>query len=269
VLASAKRLIVADDHFLDADPERRADFRAHLDTSFARALADALPPPVVTEWRSEWTRADRAARRTMDETLDARVEPCEVRVARDLSTTIPDGGTLLVGPSMPIRDLDYAMAPRRGLRVLANRGASGMDGFVSTVLGAACVSEGRTFALLGDLTFLHDVGAIMWNARRKVAATLVVLNNGGGTVFGFLPQRDLPEFERLFETRHGIDIGAVAAAAGVAHVRVETSADLVPAIRTAEEATGIHVVEVVVDPELNRLAHHRLQASVDSALAEL
>ena len=165
---------------------------------------------------------------------------------------------------MPARDLDYAMAPRNGLRVLANRGASGIDGLVSTALGAAAVTP--TVALIGDLSFVYDAGALLWNGRRGIDATFVIPNNGGGAIFSFLDQRDLPEFERLFTTPHGLDLGAICAASGTDHERVERMNDFDGALERARRAPGVRVVEVVIDLERNRRRHAEIQGAVDDAV---
>ncbi len=296
-VSSAERLIVIDVHHPEPDPEGRATLRIREHPELVadeligrpfggpnqpipsyRKASDRQPSceemiarliePAPDGWLDDWREADAVARGTIDELLDSLEEPYEGRVARDLATAIPDGGTLVVGSSMPIRDLDYCMAPREGLRVLANRGASGIDGFVSTALGVAAAGS-PTYALMGDLTFLHDIGALFWNSRGGVDAVLVVNNNCGGTIFGFLPQRELPEFERLFETPHGLDLGAVCAAADAGHTLIERAGDLLPAIESARSGSGVQVVEVLVDPELNRARHAEVQATVDSALRDL
>ncbi len=262
-VAAAELVIVVDS--LNPDPEGRADLRIRCDPErFARRIGakglDAAPP----RWTDAWHVADAAARHALDDALDARGEPTELRIARDLAASVPDGGTLFVGNSMPARDLDYAMAPRDGLRVLANRGASGIDGLVSSALGAAAVTP--TVALIGDLSFVYDAGALLWNGRRGIDATFVVPNNGGGAIFSFLGQRDLPEFEPLFATPHGLDLGAVSAASGAGHERVERMSEFVRAVERAREARGIRVVEVVVDPQLNRERHDEVQVAVDGAV---
>jgi 2-succinyl-5-enolpyruvyl-6-hydroxy-3-cyclohexene-1-carboxylate synthase len=267
-VASAERLIVVDRFHPDPDPDGRATLRIHADPEELRLRASAIDP-APDGWLTDWRAADERAREAFDRVLDADDVPNELRIARDLAAAMPEGSTLVVGSSMPVRDLDVAMAPRRGIRVLANRGASGIDGFVSTVLGVAAAGGGPTFALCGDLTLLHDVGALLWNARRGIHAVFVVPNNGGGTIFSFLEQRTLPELEHLFITPHGSDLGAVCAAAGAGHRRVARAGDLTRTIGECASAEGIQVVEVVVDPERNRVRHAEVQAAVDAALERL
>lgn len=267
VVLDVDRLIVIDAAHPDPDPEGRAAWRVDADPDrFASRLRERLDARATNERAERWFRADAAARRAIDDLYDSWDEPFEGRVARDLAAALPDGATLVVGSSMPIRDLDYSMAPRDGLRVLANRGASGIDGFVSTVLGVAATGA-PTYALCGDLTLLHDAGSLLWSARRGTDAVFVVPNNDGGGVFSFLPQRALPEHEELFTTPHGLDLGAICAAAGAGHVRIERADELVPAVERAAGEGGVHVIEVPSDRDRNAARHAEVQAAVDAVLA--
>jgi len=193
-------------------------------------------------------------------------EPFEPRIARDVAAWVPIGGTLFVGNSTPIRDLDLAMAPRKGLRVLANRGASGIDGLVSTALGVAAGTRGPTVAFLGDLSFIYDLGALSWNARRGPDITVVVIRNGGGEIFSLLPQRDLPEHRDLFVTPHGADLGALTAAVGAGHRLVERAGDLEPSLEAANRVGGLQIVEVAVEPDRSVVRRSELRDAIASAL---
>ena len=270
LVAETDRLIVLDTHFPEPDPEGRAALRIREHPAL---LADELIGrplrPSPGEWMKEWLAADDVARRALDGALDALDEPTELRLARDLAAWVPAGGTLFVGNSMPIRDLDYAMAPREDLRLLANRGASGIDGLGSTALGVAAARTGPTVALVGDLSLLHDIGALFWSGRGASDLTIVVANNGGGTIFSFLPQRQLPEFERLFTTPHGFDIGSICSAAGAGHECVEHMGDFTRALERAATTGGVRVVEVVVEPTRSRAQHAEVQTAVDAALGDL
>ena len=301
-VAAAERLIVADRTHPDPDPDHRASLRLRADlpavlgalrqrdvaqrttdgslgiaitaptgrepthTEVAARLAAAIEP-APEGWRASWQEADRRARGALDAFMDDWDEPSDLRTARDVVAAAPDGGTVFAGNSSPVRDLDVAMMPRKAIRVIANRGASGIDGLVSTALGVASASRAPTIALLGDLSTLYDLGALAWNATRTdVDLTLVVLNNGGGHIFSSLPQRDLPEHRRLFVTPHAIDLAATSAALGIGHVRVERSSDLVPAIGERAAASRIRLLEVTTSAELERRRRDELGAAVSAAL---
>jgi 2-succinyl-5-enolpyruvyl-6-hydroxy-3-cyclohexene-1-carboxylate synthase len=293
-VASAEQRIVADRWHLDPDPDRLASWRLAVDPD---ALPEALsrhsvvPPgigialageqtqeerwrgrihPAPDEWHDSWNVADRRARETLDAVMDEWEEPFEPRIARDVAGWMRDGGRLFVGNSTPIRDLDLAMRPRQHLTIMANRGASGIDGLVSTALGVSVARSGPVVALLGDLSFLHDAGAVLWNATGVVDLIVVVVNNGGGHVFSMLPQHELPEHLELFVTPHAVDIGRLCEAAGAGHERVERAADVLPALDRAAGAgagPGIRVVEVVVDAELGLRRRGELRGAVDAALS--
>jgi 2-succinyl-5-enolpyruvyl-6-hydroxy-3-cyclohexene-1-carboxylate synthase len=272
LIRDVPRIVVVDDGHLDPTPDRsdaiRIPFPPALVAAEARGLED---PGSVTPWLAAWKPADAAARSAIDSLLDHWNEPSEMRVARDLAGAIPDGGTLFVGNSMPVRDLDAFMSPRDGLRVLGNRGASGIDGLLSTALGVAASGTGPTFALLGDLSFLYDAGALLWNARREVDLVVVVNDNAGGQIFAGLGQRTLPaaELERLFVTPHGVDLERLCSAAGAGHTRVERSSELVPTLDAAAAAGGLQVVQVSIDADRDRVRRAELHEAVNAAIASI
>jgi 2-succinyl-5-enolpyruvyl-6-hydroxy-3-cyclohexene-1-carboxylate synthase len=265
-VADSKRLIIVDPDRLVADPARHASLRLEADpASLSRALLRRIESREDSAWWRGWEEADRIARRAVDHLVDSWVEPFEGRVARDLAACLPDGATLVVGSSMPARDLDAYMRPRLGIRVLGNRGASGIDGFVSTALGVAA-SGAPTFALMGDLTLLHDASGLLWSAARGHDAVFVVPNNDGGAIFSFLEQRGLPEFADLFVTPHGLDLSKVAAGAEARHALVERGADFGPTVIEASRSGGTWIVEVPSDRDLNVARHLEVDAAVASAL---
>ncbi len=197
--------------------------------------------------------------------LEETDEVTEPRLARDLAATLPSGSLLVAASSMPIRDLDQTMHPRRGIRVLANRGVSGIDGLVSTAVGAALAHPGRSYALLGDLAFLHDQNGLLIGPHdERPDLAIVVVNNDGGGIFSLLPQSQLPEpFERIFGTPHRCDLSAVAAAHRIPYTRLETMEQL-PGLVTAEE--GMRIVEARTDREANAALHGQLRKAAQQAV---
>ncbi|MDQ6927311.1 MAG: thiamine pyrophosphate-dependent enzyme, partial [Actinomycetota bacterium] len=232
------------------------------------AAADRLAGAPVPDkgWLTAWLAAETAARNAIDGLLDSWDAPFEGRVARDLFASLDDGATLVVGSSMPVRDVEGFARARRGLRVLANRGVNGIDGFVSTTLGAASVADGPVVALTGDLAFLHDAGALLDAGRRNLDAVFVVLDNAGGGVFSFLPQAQLPEhFETLFGTPHHVDLVALASVHSLGAGRVGSAAELMPAVDLALEEGGVRVIVVPTDRADNVMRHQKVWDAVAAA----
>jgi 2-succinyl-5-enolpyruvyl-6-hydroxy-3-cyclohexene-1-carboxylate synthase len=187
---------------------------------------------VGSAWLDSWLSADEAVRCAVDEVLDASGELSEPRLARDLAGLLPDGALLWVASSLPIRDLDSHLRPRSGLRILASRGASGIDGLVSSATGAALAHQaaggGPAVALLGDLALLHDApGLFAGPAEPAPDLCLVVVNNDGGGIFSQLEQAAFPgPFERVFGTPHGTDLRKLAEAAAMRYAKINSAADL-------------------------------------------
>jgi len=220
-------------------------------------------------WAAAWAAAEAAAQKAVDAALAAEGGPTEPAVARVVAAALPAGSRLVVASSMPVRDVEWWAAPRPDVEVVANRGANGIDGVVSTALGVA-LAGGPVVALVGDLAFLYDAGALLWADQRAVTLTVVVVDNDGGGIFSFLPQASaLPaeQFERYWGTPHGGDVTAVARAYGVPARFVDDLDDLAAAV--ARPVPGVSVVVVRTDRTGNVAAHHRLNAAVAEAVAGL
>jgi 2-succinyl-5-enolpyruvyl-6-hydroxy-3-cyclohexene-1-carboxylate synthase len=210
-----------------------------------------------------WLAAGSTARAAADEVLAGSGLSEPVVAAEVVSAA---DRLLVVGSSKPVRDL-FLAGGRQGLRVLANRGVAGIDGMVSTAVGAALAHGDRTLALLGDLTFLHDAnGLVLGPDEPRPDLTIVVVNNDGGAIFGLLEQGS-PEhaeaFERVFGTPHGVDLQALCAATGTPYVRAASVAEL----RAATAGQGLRVVEVRTDRTAAVELDREVRAAVARALA--
>lgn len=229
-------------------------------------LVDRCPPRHPGAWWAAWREADAAAEEAVVAVLADETGHTEPGIARDTLAAVPSGGTLCVASSMPVRDLD-AWAPARGdVRVVANRGASGIDGFVSTSLGIALGHPGPTVALAGDLSFLHDINGLLARPDGAADLVLVVVDNDGGGIFHFLPQAGFPDaFERVFGTPHGTDLPGLARAHGLAVATPDPGA-LAAEVTERAAAGGRHLVHVRTDRQDNLDLHRRLQSAVTEAV---
>jgi 2-succinyl-5-enolpyruvyl-6-hydroxy-3-cyclohexene-1-carboxylate synthase len=249
-----------------ADPARTATCVA----AALRLSGPACGAEAPAGWLASWRRADAAAGAAADALLDADAAVSEPRLARDLAAALPAGALLWAASSLPVRDLDLHMAPRAGIRVLASRGASGIDGLVSSAIGAALAHQaaggGPAAALLGDLAFLHDLpGLVLGPDEPRPDLCLVVVNNDGGGIFSDLEQAAFAgPFERVFGTPHGADIGGLARAAGLPYARLDRLADLGPALA----GRGLRVIEVRTERGEAAALRARLRAAATAAAAD-
>jgi 2-succinyl-5-enolpyruvyl-6-hydroxy-3-cyclohexene-1-carboxylate synthase len=232
-------------------------------------LAGRLSAAAPAAWAERWTSADRAVALAREHALDGLGFPTEPGVARAVADGLPDGALLHVASSMPIRDVDACFPVlARSIRITSNRGASGIDGFLSSGLGAAATWPGPVTLLAGDLSLLHDLTALGAAARYCLPATIVVVNNDGGGIFHLLPQVDYPEvFERHFGTPHGLDFVRAAGVFEIPAELVDRRDRLVEILREAPQ--GPRLVEVRTDRAANVAVHAALRQAAEEVVADL
>jgi len=249
------------------DPHGVVTRRVHMQASaWVASVAAVVEPQVDDTWMQRWRSADDAA-----ETAIAADEhgggPTEPGIARAVVAAVPDGGSLVVSSSMPVRDVEWYAARRHGLVVHANRGANGIDGVISTAVGVA-LAGGPTALLIGDVAFLHDTNGLLGVDRRGIDLCIVVVDNDGGGIFSFLPQASTLEpaaFEELFGTPHGVDLGALAHAHGLPVLDAADDAAVGVAVAAALATGGVHVVRVRTSRAGNVIDHERVNAAALAA----
>ncbi|HUG74794.1 MAG TPA: 2-succinyl-5-enolpyruvyl-6-hydroxy-3-cyclohexene-1-carboxylic-acid synthase, partial [Acidimicrobiia bacterium] len=247
------------------DPISAATVAVPSDPAATLLALSTQIPAAPSQWQQAWKAADAAAGAAIDATLAETPFPNEPAVARALATALPDGAVVWLASSMPVRDADsfFGSSPK-DIRFLANRGVNGIDGFVSSALGSAAVTAGPTVAVSGDLSLLHDLNALVTAKRLGIPITIVVVNNDGGGIFHFLPQRGHAHFERHFATPHGVRFTPVAAALGIDAHEVTDHEEFADLLRTIPD--GPRLLEVRTDREENVAVHQQLQEAVRRAV---
>jgi 2-succinyl-5-enolpyruvyl-6-hydroxy-3-cyclohexene-1-carboxylate synthase len=226
----------------------------------------ATPPNDIgiTEcWRQAWDDASQKARETLQPQLDA-MPLNEATIALDITRLIPEGHLLFAGNSSPIRDLDlFGADDGKSVPVFANRGASGIDGLLSSALGAISgLGCGGTLAI-GDISLLHDLHAQLTLFERQAPLVIVAINNQGGGIFHYLPIAGYPDvFKRFFETPHRFSLTAIAQAIGLSAHRVEDRAEFKRAYRNALQSGKPTIIEAIIPPQTGVNTHKALFASL-------
>jgi len=217
---------------------------------------------------SAWQQADKLVSAALHRALDDTPWPTGPAVAGLMLDALPSSATLVVGSSNPTRHIALAACVRADVEVFRNRGVAGIDGTLSTAVGVSVARRSPAYALLGDLTFLHDVNALLIGQDEpRPDLTVVVINDDGGGIFGLLEQGDpryAHGFERVFGTPHGADLAALCAGYRVPHTLATSPHELRSALGFAP---GLRVVEVRVPRSGQRELHARLRAAVENLFA--
>jgi 2-succinyl-5-enolpyruvyl-6-hydroxy-3-cyclohexene-1-carboxylate synthase len=222
-------------------------------------------------WIASWIHADQLTRQALQEGMEEFQPLFEGRVFSELAALLPEEATLYVGNSMPVRDLDtFFWTSERQLHILGNRGANGIDGVVSSALGASAGAAVPTVLVIGDLSFLHDLGGLVAAHLHQLSLTIVLINNDGGGIFSFLPQANHPaHFEQLFGTPTGLDVRYAVQMYGGQFRRVSSWEDFRQAVTKGISGGGLQVIEVQTERESNVQMHRRLWQRVSRALEKL
>ena len=259
------------------------DVRSEV-ASFVRAVTGELSalgavtkasstPNTPPTWRDRWIEIDQAARQAVCayRASDAG-EPLEGDILAAVVAGVPEGTTLFVSNSMPVRDLDAFGGGGKPLRVYGNRGASGIDGIVSTVAGIAAAGDGPSpiVAVVGDVAFYHDMNGLLTVAEHLLDIVFVVINNNGGGIFHMLPIREHePEFTQYFATPHGLDFRHAAELYGIPYGRVDHPTGVADALEEVLAGTGPRILEARSHRDQNQRGRDAVVEAVRRAVGAL
>ncbi len=256
------------------DPVLSASDVVRLDpASLCRAILDGAPDqpasapgPGAPDWVASWTETNTRVRSALAARIAEESGLSEPGVFADLNEVLPAGGTLFAGNSMPVRDLD-AMFPggTRDIRFLANRGASGIDGVVSTALGVSTASEEPVVLVIGDLSFYHDMNGLLAARRYGLSLTIVLVNNDGGGIFSMLPQSTDPHFEEVFATPTGLDFKHTAELYGLEHHCITSRQQFRELVTRSLGSEGVTLLEIRTDRGANAKLHRDLMKAATLA----
>jgi 2-succinyl-5-enolpyruvyl-6-hydroxy-3-cyclohexene-1-carboxylate synthase len=243
-----------------------------------RASECGTAPPAEDGWLERWRAADLVAAEAIEAVLAA--EPLsEPAIAAELGRALPSSSIVFVASSMPVRDIETFWPVRPAPpRVLCNRGANGIDGTVSSAFGAAAASERPVVLLTGDVALAHDIGGLLAHSRLGLAMTIVLLENGGGAIFDFLPvaasamarersgEDTADVYTRHVATPTGLDFARAAALYGLRHERAEDIDAFRAALEREVASDGCAIIEVPSDRTANVAVHRRVWETVQTAV---
>lgn len=238
------------------------------ETLFCEKLITYTDEKSSSDFLTDWKKVNQLTKDQMTSLRDI-TKLSEGRLFYQLAEMLPEGATLFVGNSMPIRDLDsFFLTNNKSIKVMANRGANGIDGTVSTALGAALNSQ-SLYLVLGDLTFFHDLNGLIAAKLYNININIILVNNNGGGIFSFLPQSEHPKnFELLFGTPLGIEFEHAVKMFNGNFTKIEDWEHFRSEMMKAKSSTGINVYELVTDREMNRNEHREFWGFVSQEISK-
>jgi len=239
------------------------------DVSFCKAMIDNMQKREQNDWCEMWKHINDATKKKLRE-IETYETAFEGKVITDIVHVLQEEATLFVSNSMPIRDTDtFFFNIDKKIHVMANRGVNGIDGIISTSLGASTVCEPLVL-VIGDLSFYHDLNGLLAAKLHDLNVTIVVVNNDGGGIFSFLPQYKSKEhFESLFGTPLGLDYEHVVKMYGGSFSRVNDWDAFRHEVKKGTMEKELHVVEICTNREENLQLHRDLWASTSKIATEI
>ena len=237
LITATRSQYVIDPRMVKIDTERAA-------TEKFLTLPELKIEGASADWNEKWITASARAASAINN------EWSESEALRSVTSELPEGSALFVGSSRPIRDIEGFAAPRSGVSVFANRGLAGIDGNTSTVFGISQHFK-HTYAVMGDITFLHDLSALVDAPTTNL--TIFLIDNNGGGIFSTLPQAGVVGFEKIFGTPHNKNIESIVRGFGIEISRVKSSADIEREVIHPHQGVKVVIVEV---PTRDEMASH-------------
>ena len=239
------------------------------ETIFCEEMEKRIKSKNDTEYYHKWIDINNKSKEVLSEIN--RIESIsEGKVFYQLPELLPEDATIFVGNSMPIRDLDsFFFFNQKGIKVVANRGANGIDGTISTALGVATKRQ-PFYLILGDLTFFHDLNGLVAAKLQQLDITILLINNNGGGIFSFLPQSSQPKhFELLFGTPLSLDYSKAVEMYGGQFVKIKDWDHFTSSLIKDRHQHGLRVLEIVTNRDSNVKEHQDLWKRVSQEIRKL
>lgn len=260
--------LVVEEHAGYREPAgNRTEFIYADSVSFCDDIAEIAEKQIQTGWLAKWKTMNEVARKHLQTSSECNVLT-EGDAVRYLFAAAPESSSIYTGNSMAIRDVDtFFLKSSKNLRLLGNRGANGIDGMVSSGLGAAAVSNRPVTILLGDLSFFHDMNGLLAAKAYKLNITILLINNNGGGIFSFLPQANYKDhFEALFGTPADLPFEHAVSMYNGSYRMAENQTELQKALAQSYQEDGLSVVEVQTDRDENRLWHQQRWQAIEEEI---